>query len=608
MMKRPVAVFFTSVLVALLVASVAAPAAADHTDPRTPLASFDGEMPAEGALVRGAGTWEHIKNFPANPGTDLDFFRKGGDVYASSGTLGQGNEQHVGQRFIRLVKDGKVAPEWVADHGSAACPTTNPSGTTGLQHDIVVVPKKAAQVAIDATDATSRCHDPSGGGLELIDITDLNEPKSKPREIHLTRHAGTSHTVSADATRPWIIYNSTSDFAGRPWIDVLDISSCLGLEGKSLAKKRARCRPDVYRIPFGPNWSLQHDEQGDLVSGTDAACHDITTRPGKIYCAGLNATLIFDVSDLTRSDGSIRGNPLKCKVIDGTDTGAKVTDCSATDPVTGKWMPKARGWEFLGTVHHPGRDNGLSDNGSGTPNRTTGNLNLVVPSRKGVSVSHEADPTPDGDWMFVTDERGGGVVPPGASCSPSLDNPYGNGGIHVYDISDPADIRYAKLENGKKAVWISDAVVPAPAFCTVHVIEQVQGEDRIIAAYYSQGIKIVDYFIDKRGRWTFHEVSSLTLPGANTWAAEPFEIEKNKGGTKTYYFMASDIQRGIDIYSWTGYSNPRGGGARSLELATVAARRGSMLPSGNLGLVLLAIVVLPTAFAAGRSRRAAQPG
>src|SRR5918999_31854 len=71
--------------------------------------------------------------------------------------------------------------------------------------------------------------------------------------------------------------------------------------------------------------------------------------------------------------------------------------------------------------------------------------------------------------MFVIDERGGGVVPPGSSCAPGIDNPYGNGGAHAFDVSDPANVRYAKTPTG---------------------------EQRFIAAYYSQGIKIVDYFVD----------------------------------------------------------------------------------------------------------------
>ena len=33
---------------------------------------------------------------------------------------------------------------------------------------------------------------------------------------------------------------------------------------------------------------------------------------------------------------------------------------------------------------------------------------------------------------------------------------------------------------------------------------------------------------------------------------------KNDDGTKTYYLVASDISRGIDVLSWTGSPNPKG--------------------------------------------------
>ena len=35
-------------------------------------------------------------------------------------------------------------------------------------------------------------------------------------------------------------------------------------------------------------------------------------------------------------------------------------------------------------------------------------------------------------------------------------------------------------------------------------------------AWYSQGIKVVDYFVDGNGRWSFQEVASYRLPGAPT--------------------------------------------------------------------------------------------
>src|SRR5918999_4403716 len=112
--------------------SLGPPAAADHTDPSTPLAPTTGVISP--GLTRGEGTWEHIANFPggAGPqltggGTDLEFFSPPGttDIYGAFGTLGQDNVGSIGQRILKLTDGDQVAPAWVADHGSAHCPTTN---------------------------------------------------------------------------------------------------------------------------------------------------------------------------------------------------------------------------------------------------------------------------------------------------------------------------------------------------------------------------------------------------------------------------------------------------------------------------------------------------
>jgi hypothetical protein len=564
------------------------PVWADHTNPRTPLAPTEGAPPLE-IITRGEGTWEFIKNFPANPGTDLKFFTKGGDIYASTGTLGQADADHVGQRMIRLTVDSEVAPAWVADHGSAACTTENPGGTLGLQHDAAVTGYNNPQLLIDTTDATGRCHDGAGGGLELIDISLLANPSFEPREVHLTRHAGFSHTVTVDATRPWIVYNSSSDFAGRPWIDVLDIRTCMTVGSSDLAKKREGCRPLVYRIPFQNHWTQALDVHFDNLNPGSAACHDVTSRPGRIYCAALNATLILDVSNLTDARGNVRGRPLPCSITDGEATGAKVTDCSR--PSLGS--PSAEGWAFLGTFNHPGRDC-VFPHPEGRPN-TNCNSNNFARSDEGVSVSHEADPDETGNFMFVTDERGGGVVPPGSSCEPGLDNPYGNGGAHAFDISDPGNIHYALQPDGSRAIYISDAVIPAPSFCDIHVIELTPGEQRFVTAYYTQGTKVVDYHIDENGRWTFEEIASFTPIGvnANTWTADVFKTER-EGDTVTYFFMASDIQRGIDIFSWTGPAGPQIGSISAASSGVSAA---------DVGLGAVGLVLLPAAALFGRRRR-----
>jgi hypothetical protein len=200
--------------------------------------------------------------------------------------------------------------------------------------------------------------------------------------------------------------------------------------------------------------------------------------------------------------------------------------------------------------------------------------------------------------MFVTDERGGGVVPPGSSCSPGIDNPYGNGGAHAFDISDPSNIHYATTPDGRKSVYISNAVVPAETFCDIHVIEQVPGEQRFVAAYYTQGIKIVDYFVDAQGHLQFRERASFTLPNANTWAAEQFKIVDNADGTKTYFIAADDIHRGIDVVRWTGPPNPVGAAAPAASSGATAT---------NVGLLAAAALMLPGAAAVGRRRRRRPP-
>jgi hypothetical protein len=542
---------FLSVWAALVsVVLVFAPsAAADHTNPRTPLAPTAGAT--ETGLVRGEGTWRHIANFRGGAsnaltggGTDLEFFTPAGtsDLYGAFGTLGQDDIGSVGQRILQLTREGAVAPRWVADHGSAHCSTANPSGTLGLQHDSQVASLGKVRLLTDTTDATGRCHDPNGGGLEIVDVTGIANSSFVPREVHLVRHDGFSHTHTVDGRRPWIVYNSSSDFSGKPWIDVVDLRSCFGSDKWTLAKRRASCRPLVYRIVFQPEWTMQRDQNTGQLEPGSAACHDITFANDRLYCAGVNATLILDVSGMF-TDGRVNGTPFPCPAIAGTRTGAMVTDCSGM----GAARPEqATGWRFLGTFNHPGRDCGPP----GTDVRNC-NSNNQVRSDDGIAVSHEADPTPDHRFMFVTDERGGGVVPPGSSCSPGIDNPYGNGGAHAFDIRNPASIHYATTAGGQKSVYISDAVVPAETFCDIHVIELVPGEQRFIAAYYSQGIKIVDYFVDAQGHVEFRERSSFTLPNANTWAAQDFKIVSNPDGTQTYFLAADDIHRGIDIVSWT---------------------------------------------------------
>ena len=100
-----------------LVLVLAPTAAADHTNPRTPLAPTNGATTT--GLVRGEGTWRHIANFPGGAsnaltggGTDLEFFSPAGsaDVYGAFGTLGQ-DERFTPDRVGDAIWDAATQDE-----------------------------------------------------------------------------------------------------------------------------------------------------------------------------------------------------------------------------------------------------------------------------------------------------------------------------------------------------------------------------------------------------------------------------------------------------------------------------------------------------------------
>ncbi len=283
---------FAVASVFMLAAAVASagPASADHTTPPGPLApntETSGHVGVQVPLTVPPA-WQHLSNFPPNPASDTAIFRRKvgatREIYASHGTLGGGDEGHVGQRIIRLTSNGGnvVDPAWVADHGSANCSGIFSTGNTGLQHDAAAVgsfrrtsaPGSIAgvqqldiQLIADASDDIGRCHDMGGGGMEFIDITNPAQPK----ELHMTRHNFATHTHTTDALRPWIVYNSNSEFSGANWIDVVDTRTCLNLGSRTIAEKRALCRPKVYRI---------RSNQNGPISGTTTTAAVPSTRRG----------------------------------------------------------------------------------------------------------------------------------------------------------------------------------------------------------------------------------------------------------------------------------------------------------------------------------------
>ena len=487
-----------------------------------------------------------------------------------------------------------------------------------------------AQLIIDATDAAGRCHDQGvlglenapRGGLEIVDVTDV----AHPVEIGLTSHIGQSHTVNIDPKRPHIGYSVTSDAisvsADKGDVDgdgdttelirenedpadsdrfdldgfeVVDFSSCMNFPaGTSVATKRAACRPEVYRYRYPTmEMALGHT----VKTGTSAifGCHELEVYPGdELTCASGNALIGFDMSgafddmgtpeDFT--DDKPRGTPLPCKSRPSSSagpfvTGATVIDCidGTDDSVPGPggvtanedltipgWLaagaPSLEGVEYLGSIHHQG----------GGP----GSAGSVAPfnSKEDIAFDHEAELTGSGQHLIATDERGGGILPPGASCAPGTDNVDGNGGVSFFKTSalsksppasaEAAQQAYARTPDGSKAIYRAPIrTKPQGTVCTAHVFQQSPGENRIFMGWYSQGTQVIDFVEEANGRIRFADAGYMIPENANTWSSQIFKVERNANGTTTYYGATGDFSLGeagrnsIDVYKVTLPPAPR---------------------------------------------------
>lgn len=601
----------TVALVAATLTMTGVPAFADHPGPSVAIPVQPGEpVPISG----GPGaTWEHIATIPTgNPHTDLDFFTQDGETYMAVGTLAIG-PNGGGQTIIRLTaENGSVVdPEFVSNHPSASC-VTDPLAALGLQHDVEATPKGTAilnttnpfadrsdaQLLIDATDAPGRCHDNgvSGltsaprGGLEIIDVTDIDNPA----EIALISHIGQAHTVNVDPKRPHIAYAVTSDSVAvgadrtrqnetpsssdrfdLDGFEVVDLSSCMGFaSGTTIAQKRAECRPEVYRFRYpATETALGHTLQNAV-----AGCHELEVYPDDtLTCASIAATVLFDMSlafdDMGTpddySDDRPVGTPLPCRVRSSTSavtpTAAPVIDCVNGDGVTldiPGWIaigsPSLEGVVHIGTAHHHGR---------GGP----------FPATEDIDVSHEAELSASGELVLATDERGGGVVPPGATCAAGVDNPDGNGGIHAYRVDalqttfpsgpEEAHEAYARTPTGDKAIYrATPRTGPEPTLCTAHVFQQIPGQNRIFMGWYTQGTQVVDFVEHPDGTVEFTEAGFWIPANANTWTSHVFKMEENPDGTFTYWGATGDFMLGtegrdaVDVFKVTLPAPPLPGG------------------------------------------------
>ena len=610
----------------------------DHRNPTV----APGTPPPSAAQSGGEGAkWELVTTlFTGNPHTDLDFFTQRGTVFASVGTLAAGPNAG-GQTLIQLTEGDAVKPKILSFHPSASC-VSNPSAALGLQHDVEAAPKGEAllntdvlsadrrdtQVVLDATDAQGRCHDQGvlgieeapQGGLEIVDVTD----PENPAEIGLTSHVGEAHTVNVDPRRPHIAYAVTSDSTAvddqgkraneesgmdLDGFEVVDMSTCMNFPvGTTIERKRELCRPQVYRYRY-PTPDIA---QGHTNKDTIYACHELEVYPDdRLACASGGALILYDMKGVFNdggspadfSDDTLRGDPLPCQVRDSTSlgpftSGAKVTDCvtgvNGADLSVSGWLqsgaPSLAGVDYIGSAFHMGRES------------TSGAASPAFDSTQDIDFDHEAELSASGRLLIATDERGGGVAPPGASCSPGADNTAGNGGLHAYRTnallarkpSSPEEAfnSYARTPDGERAIFRAPIRTgPQPNLCTAHVFHQIPGQNRIFMGWYSQGTRVIDFEERQDGTVRFKEVAHFIPENANQWVSAVFKVQPNVDGSFTYWGATGDFNVGnagrnaIDIYKVTLPPPPTpltqlAGTGRGFEPSRCLARRARFGPRG----------------------------
>jgi hypothetical protein len=405
---------------------------------------------------------------------------------------------------------------------------------SGWQNDVQV----AGDIVVSTFDGVSgedssastclktRYPNASGQGVDIFRL-DYNELTAKFETNLLTCVAnppGGAHNSTLHPGASWLaISNPSSDWA----VDVVDLRNASAGEAVHRYRLIDESRQaSAGRCPSGASFTCVVVKRPD---GTSAAGlwrpHDVHfSRDGRtMYVAAINSTFIVDVR------GVLSGQVRTIAVI---------------------------------------------------PNRVNDDTN----DPNNISISHQADVTPDGKLLVVTDEAGGGLN--NTACNETADGLIG--ALHFYalaPISGVAASQGAKPAAPKKlGFYVNPNPTRAPdplgpviaglpraeRGCTVHVFriggngtaspgESASGfggvstlpSRQLTTAWYGAGVWRVDFSGPPRSDDGIAEDSRTTwgntlgwnvMPGADTWSAKEY-----KG-----HVYAGDMLRGFDVYRLAG--------------------------------------------------------
>lgn len=167
-----------------------------------------------------------------------------------------------------------------------------------------------------------------------------------------------------------------------------------------------------------------------------------------------------------------------------------------------------------------------------------------------VQVSIQAEPNPRRDVLVVADEYGGPFAAPACgklpTADPTNDAPGAGaaqdyGALHFYRLDDDGLVAGQGLAPGSKLGTFNlplDDSGGAERGCTTHLFWQSLDENRLVAAWYGRGIRIVDYSNPEAAR----ELAAYVPPGTRALVAEAHDG----------YIYTADGVRGMDVLAYTG--------------------------------------------------------
>lgn len=166
-----------------------------------------------------------------------------------------------------------------------------------------------------------------------------------------------------------------------------------------------------------------------------------------------------------------------------------------------------------------------------------------------ITISHQADPTPDGQYLLVTDELGGGSFAP--VCP--------GGGVHIYKIGPTVANELTPVQVG---AFFADQLSPEPNTfaCTAHVLRINPDGKTLTIAWYGNGIHLMDFSnllgpsiagIGSALPVGAKTIASARKQGADTWSAK---MTCSHPG----YIFANDMGRGFDVFFVDGFAENQG--------------------------------------------------